>query len=83
MTIATARSFVFFAAAKRSGTRMHNKMAHAVLHAPLAFYHTNSSGRVLNRFSKVSNSPFPFCRTNFIKSLDGNNALAEWKYKST
>jgi ABC-type bacteriocin/lantibiotic exporter with double-glycine peptidase domain len=32
---------------------MHHRMARTVLHAPLAFFHTNPSGRVLNRFSKV------------------------------
>lgn len=31
---------------------MHDEVAQHVLRAPLAFYHTNPSGRILNRFSK-------------------------------
>lgn len=31
---------------------MHDEVAQHVLRAPLAFYHTNPTGRVLNRFSK-------------------------------
>ena len=53
LLIAVFRSFLFFETARRAGTRMHHRMAHTVLHAPLAFFHTNPSGRVLNRFSKV------------------------------
>ena len=53
LIIAVFRSFLFFEAARRAGTRMHHRMARSVLHAPLAFFHTNPSGRVLNRFSKV------------------------------
>ena len=53
LLIAVFRSFLFFEAARRAGTRMHHRMARNVLHAPLAFFHTNPSGRVLNRFSKV------------------------------
>ena len=53
LLISVFRSFLFFEAARRAGTRMHHRMARTVLHAPLAFFHTNPSGRVLNRFSKV------------------------------
>ncbi len=53
LLISVFRSFLFFGVARRAGTRMHHRMAATVLHAPLAFFHTNPSGRVLNRFSKV------------------------------
>ena len=53
LLIAVFRSFLFFGVARRAGTRMHLRMARTVLHAPLAFFHTNPTGRVLNRFSKV------------------------------
>ena len=33
-------------------TRLHRRMLKAVLHSPLKFFHTNPTGRILNRFSK-------------------------------
>ncbi len=36
----------------QAATAMHNAMAYHVLRAPLSFFHTNPTGRVLNRFSK-------------------------------
>lgn len=35
-----------------AATRMNLEMSARVLRAPLAFFHTNPAGRVLNRFSK-------------------------------
>nr|XP_039260711.1 multidrug resistance-associated protein 4-like isoform X5 [Styela clava] len=35
-----------------SGIHMHNKMFRAILRAPIRFFDTNPSGRILNRFSK-------------------------------
>ena len=37
--------------ARRASTRIHADMVGCVLRAPLSFFHTNPSGRVLNRFS--------------------------------
>ncbi|KAL6756466.1 P-loop containing nucleoside triphosphate hydrolase protein [Haematococcus lacustris] len=48
----TLRSFLFFTAAVHASTRMHDAMVLRVLRAPLAFFHTNPAGRILNRFSK-------------------------------
>ena len=31
---------------------MNEQMTHHILRAPLSFFHTNPSGRILNRFSK-------------------------------
>ena len=33
-------------------TRLHRRMLKTVLHSPLKFFHTNPTGRILNRFSK-------------------------------
>ena len=35
--------------ARRASTRMNREMTERVLRAPLAFFHTNPSGRILNR----------------------------------
>ncbi|KAF6260228.1 P-loop containing nucleoside triphosphate hydrolase protein [Scenedesmus sp. NREL 46B-D3] len=51
IVVSLLRSGLFFWAAMRAATRLHNGMLLRVLRAPLAFFHTNPAGRVLNRFS--------------------------------
>ncbi|XP_025834705.1 probable multidrug resistance-associated protein lethal(2)03659 isoform X2 [Agrilus planipennis] len=46
------RSFVFFAVCMRSSTKLHDNMFDSITHATMRFFNTNSSGRILNRFSK-------------------------------
>jgi ATP-binding cassette, subfamily C (CFTR/MRP), member 1 len=36
----------------RAATRLHNDMLTSLLYAPLAFFHTNPSGRIINRFTR-------------------------------
>ncbi|CAK0732404.1 hypothetical protein CVIRNUC_000127 [Coccomyxa viridis] len=52
MALGAARSFTFFWASYSAATRLHNAVLGRVLRAPLAFFHANSAGRILNRFSK-------------------------------
>lgn len=52
IVISILRSGMFFEAAARAATRIHNLVAARVLRAPLSFFHTNPAGRILNRFSK-------------------------------
>ncbi|KAG2425890.1 hypothetical protein HYH02_014893 [Chlamydomonas schloesseri] len=52
IVIAFLRSFVFFESNLNAATSIHNLMAKRVLRAPLSFFHTNPSGRIVNRFSK-------------------------------
>lgn len=51
IVVALLRASLFFWASMVAATRMHNSMVVRVLGAPLAFFHTNPAGRVLNRFS--------------------------------
>jgi len=51
IVVALLRASLFFWASMVAATRMHNSMVLRVLRAPLAFFHTNPAGRVLNRFS--------------------------------
>ncbi|XP_066910570.1 ATP-binding cassette sub-family C member 4-like [Clytia hemisphaerica] len=46
------RLLLFFAALVKCSRRLHNQMFDAVLKAPLYFFETNTSGKILNRFSK-------------------------------
>ncbi|XP_078359498.1 ATP-binding cassette sub-family C member 4-like [Oculina patagonica] len=45
------RAFVVFQAALRSSKMLHKSMLHAVLRAPVRFFDTSPTGRILNRFS--------------------------------
>ncbi|PFX18817.1 Multidrug resistance-associated protein 4 [Stylophora pistillata] len=49
---AAARAFCFLQASVRCSKRLHDKMAVAILEAPVFFFDSNPVGRVLNRFSK-------------------------------
>ena len=53
LAISVARSVVFFLSTLRASTRMHDAMLGRLLRAPLAFFHTNPTGRILNRFRSV------------------------------
>ncbi|XP_060850029.1 probable multidrug resistance-associated protein lethal(2)03659 isoform X2 [Rhopalosiphum padi] len=46
------RSITFVSVCMKSSTILHNKMFSAITRATMYFFNTNSSGRILNRFSK-------------------------------
>ncbi|XP_041974315.1 probable multidrug resistance-associated protein lethal(2)03659 isoform X2 [Aricia agestis] len=52
VVISLLRSFMFFSMAMNASTKLHNTMFGAITRAPMRFFHTNPSGRILNRFSK-------------------------------
>lgn len=52
VVLAMARSLLFFGTAMAAATRLHEAAAAAVLRAPLAFFHANPAGRILNKFTK-------------------------------
>lgn len=47
-----SRSFLIFTLAMKSSTSLHNSMFKGISHAPMHFFNTNPTGRILNRFSK-------------------------------
>ena len=48
---AFARGSLFFLWALKASSKIHSAMLGAVLGSPLSFFHTNPTGRVLNRFA--------------------------------
>ncbi|XP_068628290.1 probable multidrug resistance-associated protein lethal(2)03659 [Battus philenor] len=52
VAVSLLRSFMFFSMAMTASTRLHNNMFASITRAPMRFFHTNPSGRILNRFSK-------------------------------
>lgn len=47
-----SRAMFFYKLAMKASKNIHKKMFHCLLEAPMRFFDTNPSGRVLNRFSK-------------------------------
>lgn len=52
IVITLVRSFAFFWACMRASKRLHDDMFRCISRATMRFFNTNTSGRVLNRFSK-------------------------------
>lgn len=48
----TARAFMFFKVSMTASRNLHNDMFHSMLRGVMRFFDMNSSGRILNRFSK-------------------------------
>ncbi|XP_074034745.1 ATP-binding cassette sub-family C member 4 isoform X2 [Leptinotarsa decemlineata] len=46
------RNMIFFKLCMTSSKKLHSKMLHILMQAPMRFFHTNSCGGILNRFSK-------------------------------
>lgn len=46
------RAFAFFCICLRASRQIHNKLFYGVIRARMYFFSTNSSGRIINRFSK-------------------------------
>uniref|UniRef100_A0A336LQQ2 CSON001219 protein n=1 Tax=Culicoides sonorensis TaxID=179676 RepID=A0A336LQQ2_CULSO len=49
---AISRSIAFYTSTVRSSQKLHDDMFNGVVGAPMRFFDTNPSGRILNRFSK-------------------------------
>ncbi|KAI4466024.1 atp-binding cassette sub-family c [Holotrichia oblita] len=49
---AILRSYLFFRSTSKASKNLHERMFNCLLKAPMRFFDTNPSGRVLNRFSK-------------------------------
>ncbi|XP_018564796.1 multidrug resistance-associated protein 4-like [Anoplophora glabripennis] len=50
--LSTTRPMLFCIICQSASKALHKKMLNNILHAPIRFFETNPSGRILNRFSK-------------------------------
>lgn len=49
------RSLAFFRFCNKASVRLHNNMFYKIVYATMRFFNFNTSGRILNRFSKDMN----------------------------
>ena len=47
-----ANSFWLITTSLRAAKKLHDTMLNSILRAPMAFFHTNPTGRIINRFAK-------------------------------
>lgn len=52
VTVTLANSFWLIKSSLHAAKNLHNAMLKSILRAPILFFHTNPSGRVINRFAK-------------------------------
>ncbi|XP_052747524.1 probable multidrug resistance-associated protein lethal(2)03659 [Bicyclus anynana] len=52
VAVALIRAFLFFSLCMKSSIKLHDNMFERISLSPMSFFHTNPSGRILNRFSK-------------------------------
>lgn len=50
--VVAQKSATFFSACLRASQNIHNKLFDGIIHAKMYFFHTNASGRIINRFSQ-------------------------------
>ncbi|XP_019224929.1 PREDICTED: ABC transporter C family member 12-like isoform X1 [Nicotiana attenuata] len=50
--VTLANSFLLIISSLNAAKRLHDSMLHSILRAPMVFFHTNPSGRIINRFAK-------------------------------
>ncbi|CAG9837334.1 unnamed protein product [Diabrotica balteata] len=75
VVITLVRSFTFFIVCMRASTRLHDNMFISITRATMRFFNTNSSGRILNRFSKDMGSIDELLPTALIDCLQIGLAL--------
>lgn len=52
MSVTLTNSFWLILSSLRAAKRLHDSMLNSILRAPMLFFHTNPTGRMINRFSK-------------------------------
>lgn len=52
LLLAIIRGFLYYSTTLRCSENLHDNMVLSILKAPVLFYDTNPSGRIMNRFSK-------------------------------
>ncbi|XP_030479473.1 ABC transporter C family member 12 [Cannabis sativa] len=52
VTMTLSNSILVIICSLHAAKRLHNTMLHSILRAPMLFFHSNPTGRIINRFSK-------------------------------
>ncbi|KAM1213164.1 hypothetical protein PS2_004614 [Malus domestica] len=52
VTVTLTNSFWLITSSLRAARRLHDALLNAIMRAPMVFFHTNPTGRIINRFAK-------------------------------
>lgn len=69
LQISTTRSTLLLTHCMRASKALHDKMFNSILYAPMRFFETNQSGRILNRFSKDIGSIDETLPSTFLEAI--------------
>lgn len=73
--ISVLRSWAFYNVCMRSSIKLHDNLFRSVIRANLRFFYNNSSGRILNRFSKDISDIDELLPDNILFFLDVGCAI--------
>ncbi|KAF5283707.1 hypothetical protein FQR65_LT13742 [Abscondita terminalis] len=69
IVVTLIRSFSFYTLCMNASIRLHDNMFNSIIHATMRFFNTNTSGRILNRFSKDMGSVDELLPTAMLDAL--------------
>ncbi|XP_066143697.1 probable multidrug resistance-associated protein lethal(2)03659 isoform X2 [Euwallacea fornicatus] len=73
--LALSRALTFYRFAMKASTTLHNSMFNQIVYAPMRFFNTNPSGRVLNRFSSDMNQVDEALPSTMLDSIQNGLAV--------
>ncbi|KAJ8919557.1 hypothetical protein NQ315_002179 [Exocentrus adspersus] len=72
IVVSVTRVMLFFRVCTNSSIALHKRMLRSILEAPIRFFQTNPSGRILNRFSKDMRSVDELLSSSIVYTLQIN-----------
>lgn len=78
IVLTVGRSLAFYRFCNKASIRLHNSMFFKIVHATMRFFNTNTSGRILNRFSKDMNLVDEVLPLTLLDTLQVTRAILDY-----